>query len=453
MADQQEDDEPDSDAPTAADAKRDWQEHIVCLREGDRGNRRLADLLAQCRKGNRCNLEECAKCERRKEIARMKIPTEAFKTIGRLFPLHNILVRAIEVDNKRRPLDQNKVRAIAASMELVGLQTPITVQERRKKVRLVTGAHRLAAAKKLGWKEIPSMVLLRDKIPTRIWQIVENLYRAELKALERAELTEELRQLVRQEVGQLAPPGGHQPQDKGINKAARALGLTKEEIRRSKQIARISPKAKAKVRNLGLDDNQQALLEIAKKPTPNEELQAIKEIVERKRAARDHKPSSAGTDKKTAAEIDSIQADIRKKEGKLASVKGDLASNRKRLQEIQDKLAVQGEVAGVEQPSKDASPREPSTATARSDPDAKVRSDILHDSASPPMSPTDDEDSDEDSACLNLSPEDQLAFDTAMAAWLRSTELRAALIASSAIVREWSIAKIREDISASPAAE
>jgi len=40
-----------------------------------------------------------------------------------------------------------------------------------------------------------------------------------------------------------------------------------------------------------------------------------------------------------------------------------------------------------------------------------------------------------------------------MAAWLRSTELRAALIASSAIVREWSIAKIREDISASPAAE
>ena len=130
------------------------------------------------------------------------------------------------VDGKRRPLDNDKVRAIAASMELIGLQTPITVQQRGKKARLVTGGHRLAAAKKLGWKTIPSIVLLRDKIQTRIWQIVENLYRAELTALERAELTEELRQLVRQQqVGQVAPPGGVQPEDKGINKTAKVLGL------------------------------------------------------------------------------------------------------------------------------------------------------------------------------------------------------------------------------------
>jgi hypothetical protein len=218
MTEQQDEDEPDF--PTAADAKREWTEHIARLREGDKGERRLADLLAQCRRGKRCNLMECPKCERRKEIARMKIPAEAFKTIGSFHPLHNIRVRAIDVDGKRRPLDQNKVRAIAASMDLVGLQTPISVQERGKKVRLVTGAHRLAAAKTLGWKTIPSMVLLRDKVQTRIWQIVENLYRAELTALERAELTDELRQLVRQQVGQAAPPGGVQPEDKGINKAA-----------------------------------------------------------------------------------------------------------------------------------------------------------------------------------------------------------------------------------------
>jgi len=221
MTEQQDEDEPDF--PTAADAKREWEEHIAWLRKGDKGQRRLADLLAQCRKGKRCNLVECPKCERRKEIARMKIPAEAFKTIGSFRPLYNIRVRAIDVDGKRRPLDQNKVRAIAASMDLVGLQTPISVQERGKKVRLVTGAHRLAAAKTLGWETIPSMVLLRDKVQTRIWQIVENLYRAELTALERAELTDELRQLVRQQVGQVAPPGGAQPEDKGINKAAKVL--------------------------------------------------------------------------------------------------------------------------------------------------------------------------------------------------------------------------------------
>jgi ParB-like nuclease domain len=393
MTDQPDDDESDSDVPTAADAKREWQKHIARLRDGDKGQRRLADLLAQCRNGKRCNLQECPKCERRKEIARVRVPASVVKTIGSQHPISNVQVRAIEVDGKRRQLDLDKVRAIAASMDLVGLQTPITVQRRgKKKVRLVTGAHRLAAAKKLGWEAIPSIVLLRDKIETRMWQIVENLYRAELTALERAELTDELRQLVQQQKGgQVAPPGGHQPQDKGIKKTAKILGLKREEIRRSLVIAGISPRAKDRVRKLGLDDNQRALIKIAKQPTPNEQLRAVEEIVERKRAARDHN-SSARTDKKTAAEIDAIQADIREKEGNLAKLKGELARDRKRLQEINDRLAVQGEAAAVEPLSKDASPRKPSTATARSDPDDKVHSDIMRDSASPPMSPTDDED-------------------------------------------------------------
>jgi hypothetical protein len=150
MTEQQDDDEPDSEVPTAADAKREWEEHIAWLRKGDKGQRRLADLLAQCRKGKRCNLHDCSKCTRRKEIARLKVPASAVKTIGSQHPISNIRIGAIDVDGKRRPLDHNKVRAVAASMDLVGLQTPITVQERGKRVRLVTGAHRLAAAKTWG---------------------------------------------------------------------------------------------------------------------------------------------------------------------------------------------------------------------------------------------------------------------------------------------------------------
>jgi ParB/RepB/Spo0J family partition protein len=449
MTEQQDEDEPDSDVPTAADAKREWTERLARLREGDKGERRLADLLAQCRKGKRCHLEECPKCERRKEIARLRIPADAVKSIGSRHPITNIRVGAIVVDGKRRPLDEKKVRAIAASMEMVGLQTPITVREWKKKVILVTGGHRLAAAKQLGWKAIPSIALASDKIQTRIWQIVENLCRAELTALERAELTEELRQLVRRQVGQVAPPGGHQPQDTGINKTAKALGLTKEEIRRSKAIARLSAKAKAKVRKLGLDDNQRVLLEIAKLPTPNEQLRAVKEIVEQKRAARDGNSSPAPTDKKTTAEINALQADIHEKEGNLHSIKGELALERKRLQEIQDKLAVQGKVADVELPSKDASPRRPSTATAHSDPDSKARSDVMHEvtteeRASPPMSPADEEDI--PTYRRPLGPEDQLAFDTVMTAWANSTELRAALVGASPVVLERFIAAIRPDI-------
>jgi hypothetical protein len=45
-----------------------------------------------------------------------------------------------------------------------------------------------------------------------------------------------------------------------------------------------------------------------------------------------------------------------------------------------------------------------------------------------------------------LSPEDQLAFDAAMAAWARSTELRAVLVAASAVVLERVNAALRSDI-------
>ena len=46
-------------------------------------------------------------------------------------------------------------------------------------------------------------------------------------------------------------PGGEQPKDVGINKAAKALGFTKEEIRRSKAIAGISAKAKEAAKTSG----------------------------------------------------------------------------------------------------------------------------------------------------------------------------------------------------------
>ncbi len=48
--------------------------------------------------------------------------------------------------------------------------------------------------------------------------------------------------------------------------------------------------------------------------------------------------------------------------------------------------------------------------------------------------------------CSPLSPEDQLSFDAAMAAWAMSTELRTALVAASAVVLERVIAALRSDV-------
>ena len=52
---------------------------------GSRADRRLAALLANCRKGSRCHLFECAVCERRKLIAWRGVPASVVKSVGSLF--------------------------------------------------------------------------------------------------------------------------------------------------------------------------------------------------------------------------------------------------------------------------------------------------------------------------------------------------------------------------------
>jgi len=202
------------------------------------------------------------------------------------------------------------------------------------------------------------------------------------------------------------------------------------------------------VRKLGLDDNQQALLEIAKQPTPKTQLRVIEEIVERKLAVR-NRASAAAADKKTTGEISTLEAGILEKEGDLKNLKRELATNRTRLQEIRDKLVVQGEVAGSEPPSEEQDLNQ-AAAAADSHPDPKVSSDVTHDVnteevVSPATTPT----GNDIPAFLDrhpMSPEDEAALDVVMTAWTNSTDLRAALVAASPVVREHFIEAVREDI-------
>jgi ParB family chromosome partitioning protein len=300
---------------------------------------------------------------------------------------------------------------MAASMEQIGLQTPITLRKEKKKLILVAGYLRLAAAKRLGWDAILCVTLCGNKTDARLWQIMENLYRDELTVLERAEHVEELRLLIRikSEEGQVAPPGGRQPKEFGLKKTARALGLKREEVRRSKAIAGLSPRVKAKVRALGLDDNQRALLEIATQPTPKAQLRALKDIVKRRRAARNHNGSAVAGDKKTAAEIQSLEAGIRNKEATLDSLKRDLAAERERLEEVHDKVGSEAEA------------------------DMELKS-----VQSPPLT-TADEDI---TAFLDrFSLEDQLQFDDIETAW--ATHVQPLWDDASAVVQEYFISKLR----------
>jgi ParB-like nuclease domain len=95
-----------------------------------------------------------------------------------------------------RGVTRERVEALAASIKQIGLRTPITVR-RATKVKdgrdieayeIVAGRHRYEAVCSLGAEEIASLVT-DDDLHAQLWEIDENLMRAELSPSERASCT------------------------------------------------------------------------------------------------------------------------------------------------------------------------------------------------------------------------------------------------------------------------
>ena len=186
----------------------------------------------------------------------------------------------IRVPDELREMKKEKVDVIANSMAKIGLRTPITVRETSNGYFLVTGRHRLEAAKQLGWKKISCFPVNDSKLSAKLWSIAENLHRAELAPLEHARLIKLWKRLLkrRSKAVQNAEPGGHQPNDKGISKVAKQLGLSREKVRRLATIERISSEAKVAAKKAGLDKNQRALVEIGKAKSPKAQLKKVDEL-------------------------------------------------------------------------------------------------------------------------------------------------------------------------------
>src|SRR6185369_4098483 len=187
--------------------------------------------------------------------------------------------------------------------------------------------------------------------------------------------------------------------------AAKALGFTKEDVRRSKTIAEmVSPEAKAEARKLGLDDNQGALLQIAKLP-PNAQCTAVTAIVEAQRAARARLASRAVAvaSEKAAAKIQSIEEKIAKKKETLQTLKTEVADERDRLDEVHGDLA------------------------------AAYVNNALISGAAPQLA---DEGGIQCVLDEPLSPEDDASFAAVVEAWNKACELKAELANASPMVLE-----------------
>jgi ParB-like chromosome segregation protein Spo0J len=186
--------------------------------------------------------------------------------------IQSLPVGEIMIPDGRRELQRAKVDTLRGSMQRLGLQSPIGVRMVDGKPYLVYGLHRFCAAQDLEWDSIHCRIFEGDDRRARMAEISENLHRAELTALEEAEqvaewiqLVEELRQEISAQSAQKSGPG--RPEG-GQSAAAREIGVDRDAVRRAQRIAALPAEAKAAARDLGLADNQAALLKAAKAQDP-----------------------------------------------------------------------------------------------------------------------------------------------------------------------------------------
>ena len=170
--------------PTFEKATKRREKHVAKLKK--QGDHDRAARIAECRKGNRCYLNDCPVCDRRYRIALRRLrKSDIFDHAGAgdlHFSIIEVAVDAIKIVGPRRPIDEKKLAALKASINEIGLQTPITVQVQKKgKIVLVVGWYRLVAMKELGERAIPCFHYCEDEIDTYLWQQAENVYRAELR--------------------------------------------------------------------------------------------------------------------------------------------------------------------------------------------------------------------------------------------------------------------------------
>lgn len=125
---------------------------------------------------------------------------------------HSIRVEDIQIGERHRALADEAVERLAGSMQDIGLRQPISVRIVEEMIVdgdltagvpvLVAGAHRLAAAKSLGWSHIDCLEVDDDALKAELWEIAENLHRHDLTKDQRDEHIRRYAELIEMRLAQ-----------------------------------------------------------------------------------------------------------------------------------------------------------------------------------------------------------------------------------------------------------
>ena len=203
-----------------------------------------------------------------------------------------IKIAEIKVGDNRREIDEANVANLMKSIREVGLINAITVTQGNK---LIAGAHRLEACKRLGWEEIECNVAELDGLKAELAEIDENLIRHNLNHIDEGE------QLLRKkEIYEMLYPetkagvaGAKVTNEKRwgvateessaamkksfVDDSAEKMQLSPRRVRQKIQVARdLTPEVKqiAKESKIGLDP----LLELARIKEPEKQKEAAEKL-------------------------------------------------------------------------------------------------------------------------------------------------------------------------------
>lgn len=181
--------------------------------------------------------------------------------------LAELPVEQIEPDPDQPRRDLGDLTELKASIAEVGIIQPLIVTVAGEdRFRLVAGERRFTAARELGLPTVPAVVRTVDENRRLVIQIIENLHRKDLDALEEAEgyrrLMEEFG-LTQEEVARRV--GKSQP---AVNQTLRVLSLP-EAVKRE---YKTSYTAAAGAEASGRPVSKSVLLEIARRESTDEQL-------------------------------------------------------------------------------------------------------------------------------------------------------------------------------------
>jgi hypothetical protein len=191
--------------------------------------------------------------------------------------IEKVEVDGIQLGRRLRQPNEAAIVGLVESMRRLGQLQPISIYSPDDATALlVTGYHRLEAAKRLGWEYIEAVFVTGDAVEREMQEIAENLHRSDLTVLERDEqiarwIELEAASRIYTTCGNSSKPG---PKT-SVAPSAEAIGINREAGRRAVKVASLSQAAKDAAREAGLDDNRSALLEAASKPTVAEQVAAI----------------------------------------------------------------------------------------------------------------------------------------------------------------------------------